>query len=102
MADDQTREERESDTRSAVLARLGTSHDWQEAKKLLIEKIASATSLLDMLPEERRNPELCEARYQAAQIVGEWISSIDGEVLVHDKLQEAKEDPDHILRIGQP
>lgn len=97
---DSPRDELRIENEAKQLSTLAASNDWQIAKQRLIVRITSATSLLDMPENERRDAALCEARYQAAQIVAEWIKEIDGEELLHDKIEADTEEPDHILRTG--
>lgn len=85
---------------SIRLSALAQSDDWKLAKTKLLENIRLATSLLDMPKEDRRDQQLLEARYQAAQIVGSWIAEVEGSALLHDKIEDTQGDQPHVLRIG--
>lgn len=102
--DEEYREDRDAEADSRQLAGLAGNSDWHKAKKVLVSKIGELTSILDMDEALLGDPIELKARKHAADLLCTWMLEIDGEKLLHDRIEtveEDKVDPDTgLLRVG--
>lgn len=83
------------------LAKLSEMEEWKTAKVLLIKKMFSMASLMDMTVEEVKDPVESLARKRACDLLGEWIAEVGGGTLMHDTITEsATTEDEHLINVA--